>query len=261
MDVLIIEDENLAAERLIKLITNIDKSINIVGSIESVRNVVSWLECHRHPDLIFMDIHLADGLSFQIFEKTTLNVPVIFTTAYNEYALKAFKVNSIDYLLKPIDKDELKNAFDKFLMVRNASISVSSTITKTFPDYSQMMKEMREALKHQFKTRFVIRIGEHIKTILTDDVAFFYSNDKSSFLRTINGRDFAIDCSLEQLENEINPKHFFRVGRKYMVALHHIHDIIAYSGNRLKIITKYNIDEEILVSREKVTEFKKWLEG
>ena len=264
MEVLIIEDEKLASDRLINMIRDIEPSTHILNTVESVRSAVLWLKNHPEPDLIFMDIHLADGISFQIFEKTEVHAPVIFTTAYNEYALRAFKVNSIDYLLKPIDKQELRAAFLKFMRVRNVPLSpIPDHVQKTqvVLNYAQVMKEMMEMMTDRFKSRFIIRIGEHLKTIFVEDVVFFYSNEKSSYIRTENGRDFAMDCSLDQIENEVNPKLFFRVSRKHLISLKPIRDIIAYSGSRLKLILAGNATTEILVSREKVADFKKWLEG
>jgi two-component system, LytTR family, response regulator len=253
MQVLVIEDEKLAAERLIDMIVEIEPSVHILKSLDSVKASVRWFSANPQPDLIFMDVQLADGLCFEIFEKTSIESPVIFTTAYNEYALRAFKVNSIDYLLKPIDKTELQLAINKFQKLK-------SEISGTFIQ-PHLLKQVMEMIKNPYKSRFVVRVGEHIKAIGIEDVAYFYTSEKSSFLRTLVGRDFAIDCSLDQLEEELNPDKFFRVSRQFIVALPHIKDIIAYSGSRLKLVVTSSDQMEILVSREKVTTFKKWLEG
>ena len=253
MRVLVIEDEKLAAERLIDMIKELEPTVQILQSLESVRATIQWLETHPHPDLIMMDVQLADGLCFEIFEKTAVDIPVIFTTAYNEYAIRAFKVNSIDYLLKPIDIIELKASLQKY-QKRNFQ-SPSSVLQP------QLLKEVMDMIKNLYKTRFVVRIAEHIKAIGTEDIVYFYTCEKSSFLRTSSGREFAIDSSLDQLEEELDPKKFFRVSRQFIVALPYILDIIAYSGNRLKIKITGSEQTEILVSREKVTPFKKWLEG
>lgn len=252
MQVLIVEDEKLASQRLTDLIRDIDSTVQILAVLESIRATVMWLKNNPLPEVIFMDIHLADGISFQIFEKVRVNVPVIFTTAYDEYALRAFKVNSIDYLLKPIGKEELCAAIDKLLRLQNVA---------PVANYPQIMKQMMDLMQSPYRKRFVIRIGEHIKSICTEDVAFCYSNEKASYLRTSSGRDLPLECSLEQLEDELDPKKFFRVSRKYLVAMAFVTDIIAYSGSRLKLVIEGSKDTEILVSREKVTEFKKWLEG
>ncbi len=254
MQVLVIEDEKLAAERLINIIVELEPSAKILKSLDTVRATVRWLNANPQPDLIFMDVQLADGLCFEIFEKTNIESPVIFTTAYNEYALRAFKVNSIDYLLKPIDKTELRASLDKYQ-------KLNSTVSSGIMLQPHLLKQVMEMIKNPYKSRFVVRFGEHIKAIGIEDVAYFYTSEKSSFLRTLTGRDFAIDCSLDQLEEELDPDKFFRVSRKFIVALPHIKDIIAYSGSRLKLLVTSSDQTEILVSREKVTEFKKWLEG
>jgi len=253
MQVLVVEDEKLAADRLIALITDIEPSAQVLKAMDSIKTTVRWLNSNVHPDLIFMDIQLADGLSFEIFNKVNVDVPVIFTTAYNEYALQAFKVNSIDYLLKPIDKEELRVSINKYQ-------KLSNRVSQTGALQPQLLKQMIDMMQNPYKLRFVVRIGEHIKTIAIEDVAYFYSNEKSSFIRSISGRDYAVDYSLEQLEQEIDPRRFFRVSRKFMVSMAHIKDIIAYSGSRLKLNLMAGEQEEILVSREKVTEFKKWLD-
>jgi DNA-binding LytR/AlgR family response regulator len=250
MQVLVVEDEKLATVRLIEMIEALELSAKIVKTLDSIKAVTKWLNANSHPDLIFMDIQLADGLCFEIFEKVEIHVPVIFTTAYNEYALRAFKVNSIDYLLKPIDKEELRQALTKYQKLR---------VPAAFQP--QVLKQVMEMIQNPYKSRFVIRIGEHIKSIGSDEVSCFYSSNKSSFLRTSTGRDFAIDCSLDQLEIELDPRKFFRINRKFVVALPHIKDIVAYSGIRLKLHVVGCEKDEILVSREKVADFKKWLEG
>ena len=254
MQILVIEDEKLAADRLITLITDIEPTAQVLKSIESIKAAVKWLNSNPHPDLIFMDVQLADGLSFEIFDKVNVEVPVIFTTAYNEYALRAFKVNSIDYLLKPIDKEELRTSIHKYL-------KLNINVTQNVALQPQLLKQVMNLIQNPYKSRFVVRIGEHIKTIAIEDVAYFYSSEKSSFLRSISGRDFAIEYTLDQLEQELDPHKFFRVSRKFIIAMVHIKDIIAYSGNRLKIIAMGGDQEEVLVSREKVTDFKKWLDG
>jgi DNA-binding LytR/AlgR family response regulator len=253
MRILIVEDEMLAADRMISLVKEIIPESEIVANLQSISAVVKWFAKNPQPDLILMDIQLADGLSFEIFDQANVKAPVIFTTAFNEYALRAFKVNSIDYLLKPIDKDELRKALNKY-----HSIIKPSTTQSLGPD---LIHQVMDMIRNPYKSRFVIRIGEHIKTLTINEISFFYVNEKSSFIRTVNGRDFDMDNSLDQLDNELNPKHFYRVSRKYLVSLQHINDIIAYSGSRLKVIMEGAKNDEIIVSREKVSDFKKWLEG
>lgn len=254
MKVLIIEDEALAADRLLKLVTDAEPNAEILGKLESVRSVVYWFNTNTKPDLIFMDVQLADGLCFEIFDQVKVDTPIIFTTAYNEYALKAFKVNSVDYLLKPIDKDELLSAMAKFKKQTAAGSSTSQIDTL-------ILNKVKSMLQNPYKTRFVVRIGEHIKAVSVDDISFIYSSEKSTLIRTVTGRDFALDGSIDQIASEMDPAKFFRVSRKYLVAIDHVSDIIAYSGSRLKLIMKGIEDDEMIVSREKVAEFKRWLEG
>jgi len=197
-----------------------------------------------------MDIQLADGLSFEIFEQTIVKTPVIFTTAYDEYALKAFKVNSIDYLLKPIDQDELNNAIDKFK---------KNNRTKEIP--AQVFDNILHSLTKNYKNKFVVKVGEHIKVFMIDDVQCFYSMEKYTFLQNNSGRDFAINYSLDQLEDLLDPTRFFRINRKFIVSFSAISDIISYSNSRLLIKLNSNQSDELIVSREKVQGFKNWLES
>jgi DNA-binding LytR/AlgR family response regulator len=249
MNCLIIEDEKVAAERLGKLISQIDSSIEILSVIQSVKKSVEWLQANPQPDLIFMDIQLADGLSFEIFEQTIVESPVIFTTAYDEYALKAFKVNSIDYLLKPIDSGELKSAIDKF-KEKHQPVQVSP----------QIFENILHNLTHKHKSKFVIKVGEHLKVFVTDEVQCFYSMEKATFLQNLQGRDYAISYSLDQLEELLDPAKFFRISRKYIVAFKSIKDIISYSNSRLLLRLETNNSDDIVISRERVSEFKEWLE-
>jgi len=250
MNCLIIEDEKVAAERLFGLIKNYNQSIEIIEIIQSVKNAVKWLNTNHAPDLIFMDIQLADGLSFEIFEQTIVKTPVIFTTAYDEYALKAFKVNSIDYLLKPIDQEELNNAISKFK---------ENNISKEIP--TQVFDSILHSLTKNYKNKFVIKVGEHIKVFTIDDVQCFYSMEKYAFLQNNSGCDYAIDYSLDQLEDLLDQAQFFRINRKFIVSFSAISDIISYSNSRLKVKLNSNESDDLIVSREKVQDFKKWLES
>ncbi|MHC1703251.1 MAG: LytR/AlgR family response regulator transcription factor [Tenuifilaceae bacterium] len=249
MKCLVIEDEKVAAEKLIGLIRKYDPSLDIMEIIQSVEDSVQWLNTHQAPDLIFMDIQLADGLCFEIFEQTIVKTPVIFTTAYNEYALKAFKVNSIDYLLKPIDLGELKNAIDKYK---------ESNLPKEIP--AQVFDSIMLSLTKRYKSKFVIKVGEHIKVFTTLDIQCFHSREKYNFLQNNAGQDYAIDYSLNQLEDLLDPARFFRINRSYIVSSSSISDIISYSNSRLKVKLHSNESKDLIVSREKVQDFKKWLE-
>lgn len=251
MNVLIIEDEKLAADHLSALIKLYDQEIKILDRLDSVKKSVAWFNTNQQPELVFMDIQLADGISFEIFEQTIVQCPIIFTTAFNEYALKAFKVNSIDYLLKPIDFDELKIAIDKYKEVRG------------LPEQSQYQKVMDSVLNmltDNYKQRFVIKVGEHIKSIPVDNILYFYSLEKATFLHTTDDYNYVIDYSIEQLENLVDPQKFYRINRKYLISMDSIDDIISYSNSRLKIELKHSKDMDAIVAREKVNKFKKWLD-
>lgn len=250
MNCLIIEDEKIAAERLADLIKKCDPSLEIAEVVQSVKNAVQWLNSHPTPGLIFMDIQLADGLSFEIFEQTTVKAPVIFTTAYEEYAIKAFKVNSIDYLLKPVDQQELKKAIDKF----NASNQPREIPVQVF-------ETIMQSLTRQYKNKFVIKVGEHLKIFTTDDIQCFYSMEKCTFLQNNAGRDYALSYTLDQLEELLDPAKFFRINRKFIISTRAIADIVSYSNSRLQVRLHTNQTDELTVSREKVQEFRRWLEG
>ncbi|MTI23307.1 response regulator transcription factor [Fulvivirga sp. RKSG066] len=251
MQILIIEDERLAANRLEKLILSCESDAQVLAKIDSVEKSVEWLKKNPEPNLIFMDIQLADGLSFEIFEHTSITSPIIFTTAYDEYALKAFKVNSIDYLLKPIDKEELERALNKFhdLLPKN---------TQPYP--LDQMATVMQMLSTTYKNRFLVKTGEHIKSIAVDEILFFFSRDKATYCHTVDNRNYLLDYSLEQIDGLVDPKVYFRVNRKYLVRIESIKDIISYSNSRLKLKFKNEHTEEPVVSRDRVSDFKAWLD-
>jgi two-component system LytT family response regulator len=247
---LIIEDEQLSAERLAGMISRLFPDFSLVKTLDSVKSAVSWLSHNEQPQLAFFDIQLADGLSFEIFEQVSVDFPVIFTTAFNEYAIRAFKVNSIDYLLKPLAEDELMAAVNKFQ---------ASSFRAGKGNEAVAMALLQ--LTNTYKSRFLIKVGEHLRVIETSEVAMFFSQEKSTFLRAYNDRDFGLNFTLEQIENLVDPKLFFRISRKYLIHIKSIHDIIAYSNSRLKLKLTVSSDEDIIVSRERVEDFKNWLEG
>jgi len=251
MNILIIEDEPLAAERLSKLVKHLQPDSFIVAIIDSVKRSVPWFQNNPQPDLVFMDIQLADGLSFEIFDYTEVKSPIIFTTAYNEYALKAFKVNSIDYILKPVDEVDLKAALDKL-----------KHLTTPAPQ-AKMMESIQYAMQmltKKYKERFVVKVGEHLKSIETTDILFFYSLEKTTFAHTKDGRKHILDFTLEQLDSLVDPQHYFRINRKYLVGVSSIQDMITYTNSRLKLILKTTDDSDVIVARERVQEFKDWLD-
>ena len=251
MHYIIVEDEKLSAERLKAMTGRLMPDANCAVILDSVRSAVKWLSSMPSPDLAFFDIQLADGLSFEIFEQVRAEFPVIFTTAFNEYALKAFKVNSIDYLLKPIDEEELGAAIERF---NGGYYQRSATLERD--SFSRVLN----MLDNSYKRRFLVKAGEHIRMIPVEEISLFFSSEKSTFIRTLNGRDYGIDFSLDQLTSLLNPASFCRVNRKYIVALSAITDIITYSGSRLKLKLSVPADEDILVSRERVQGFKAWLD-
>ena len=250
MRVLIIEDEKMAASRLEKLIISVSPKAEIVAKIESVKRSVEWFNSNPSPDLVFMDIQLSDGLSFEIFDFVEVNCPIIFTTAYDEYALKAFKVNSIDYLLKPIDEEDLTKALEKF-----------NRINKTETNQIEQITQVIETLSNKYKNRFLIKIGEHIKSIPADDIHYFFSRNKATYSTIEDGKNYLLDYSLDQLEDMLDPKSFFRVSRQFIVSIKGIKDIISYSNSRLKIVFKHDSELEGIVSRDRVSEFKNWLDS
>lgn len=253
MKVVIIEDEPHAAQRLQSLATELIPNVQIVAQIDTVKKSVQWLKSNDRPDLIFMDIQLADGLSFQIFEQHTINSPVIFTTAYDEYALKAFKVNSIDYILKPVDKSELQAALDKLK-------NLAGNSAPTQKDMLSNIGQAVEMLLKKYKARFVVKVGEHLRTIEVSAIRYFYSQEKTTFCVTDDNRNHILDYTLEQLEEMLDPSEFFRINRKYLVRSGAIQDIISYTNSRLKLVLKGSQDNDIIVARERVQEFKTWLD-
>jgi DNA-binding LytR/AlgR family response regulator len=251
---LIIEDEKPAADHLQRLINQVDLKIDIIKVIPSIDESLTWFVSNPLPDLIFLDIQLSDGLSFEIFNHINITCPVIFTTAYEEYAIKAFKVNSIDYLLKPIGLDDLKNAITKFTSInQNFSDSYNQTIRYKV---DQAMK----LLTNNYKSRFVVNMGMHIRSVEVEKINLFFSLEKATFLLDSTGKTYDIDYSLEQIEKLVAPRQFFRISRKHIVNINAITDIISYSGNRLKLKVVNSKDEDLLVSRSKLAEFKRWLD-
>jgi DNA-binding LytR/AlgR family response regulator len=251
---IIIEDEKPAAEHLQRLINQVDIKIDILKIISSVDEALSWFKNNPLPDLIFLDIQLSDGLSFEIFNHVNITCPVIFTTAYEEYAIKAFKVNSIDYLLKPIGIDDLKYAIDQF---RSISYNITDSYNQTFRNKVDQVMKM---LTNNYKSRFIVNMGMHIKSVEVEKINLFYSLEKATFILDNTGKTYDINYSLEQIEKLIDPKQFFRISRKHIININAIADIISYSGSRLKLKIVNSKDDDILVSRSKLTEFRRWLE-
>ncbi|MBL0359329.1 MAG: response regulator transcription factor [Chitinophagaceae bacterium] len=251
MKILIVEDEELAVKKLQKTLEAVDASAEIVGITDSIKSSVEWLQENTPPDLILMDIELADGQSFEIFNLTEVKSPVIFTTSYDEYALKAFKVNSVDYLLKPIQKEELQAAISKFnkLNPSNADISIDS-----------LVKELQQKLQpKEFRKRFLVKHAQKLVSIEVGEIAYFYSDGRLNFFKTTDNRKFVVDYTMDELQEMLDPEKFFRISRSFYVSISSVDKIDDYFGNRLVLGLKPAVDKEALVSREKVTEFKKWM--
>ena len=250
MRVLLIEDEDLAAWSLIAKLQRLDPAIEVVATLDTVKAAVDWFRANPAPDLAFFDIQLADGLSFDIFEQVKVPCPIIFTTAYDAYALRAFKVNSVDYLLKPIVQEDLAQAFSKLRQLRGAATLDAGAI-----------QQMVQLLKtRSYKTRFLVKIGDHLSAVAAEEIDYFFGENKIVWLRHQNGRKYPVDYTLEQLEDLLDPAHFFRLNRQYIAAIDAIKDAVSYSNSRLKLTLKnpFN-DDDVLVSREKVEAFKQWM--
>ena len=253
MKVLIVEDELPAAEKLERYLLKYDPSSKVIATVDSIAKSVEWLSANQDTiDLIFMDIQLLDGLSFQIFQKVNVRKPVIFTTAFNEFALDAFKVNSIDYLLKPLTFTDLSASLKKLESLRE----------QLQPEQSERIQQAFSSLKtKEYKNRFMVKLGEHIRSITTDQIALFYADGRDVYLVTSQPRKFIVDYTLESLENILDPKIFFRLNRTFILNINSIKDVLVYSNSRLKITLVQEFDKEIIVSREKVGEFKDWFDG
>ena len=250
MNILIIEDEAASAQRLVKMIQSILPKANLSGILESVEASLDWLQNNPTPDLIITDIHLADGLSFEIFQHISIPSPVIFTTAYDQYAIKAFEVNAIDYLLKPIKQTELEKAIKKY-----ESITQSNPI-----NYQELINQL--PIEMQPKTqRLLIRIGNNFKVLDFENIAYFYTQEKISFAITFDGKRYPLDHPLEKLQEMVNPKYFFRINRQFIIHINSIKDMQAYSKSRIKLNLNPPLNMDIIVSTERSPEFKKWLIG
>ncbi len=249
MRVIIIEDEELAAERLEKMLIETAPETEVIAKLSSVKESVKWLTLNK-ADLIFLDIQLSDGLSFSIFEQITVKTPVIFTTAYDQYAIKAFNLNSVSYLLKPVRKNELTEALQKYRSLKSAfSIdfeNILSAVQGKQPDY---------------RRRFLIQIGDRFRKIEAEEIAYFYAMEKCTFLKTFEGNSYPLDLSLDNLVNVIDPSQFFRINRKYVVNMRSIKNMYAWSRSRIKIILSPSVDEDsdTIVSIDRAADFRNWL--
>jgi len=258
MKILIIEDEIPAAEKLRRNILKYSTDFEILASIQSIKKAVEFLsENQDSVDLLFLDIRLIDGESFSIFKQIEIDKPVIFTTAYDEYALEAFKLNSIDYILKPYTFSDIKTALDKYQKI----YSKIEKIPQQLPFDVLMLEKLLQSNKKHYKNRFVVRKGEKIKAIETAEIKLFYADDRDVYLLSSDNRRYAVNNKLEEVCSLVDPTKFFRVNRTFLVQFDAIVEVIAYSNSRLKLDVGFKFDKDIIVSREKVNEFKSWMEG
>lgn len=255
MKILIVEDEELAVKKLQKTLLSIDRMVEVVGVTDSIKSTVEFLKQNAAPDLILMDIELADGQSFEVFNMITVKNPVIFITSYDEYALKAFKVNSVDYLLKPVQKDELEAALNKY-----KELNVSDTSSNNSSDINNLIKELQSKLQpKEFRKRFLVKQAQKLVSIEVEDIAYFYSDGRLNFFKTRDNRKFVVDYTMDELSDMLDPEKYFRISRSFYVSVDSIDQIHDYFGNRLLLNLTPALDKEALVSREKVMDFKKWM--
>ena len=255
MNILIIEDEISNSKRLIKLLKSVSSEINVLATIESVEETEEWFANNSEPDLVFMDVQLSDGICFEIFESVEINCPIVFITAFDEYAIKAFSVNSIDYLLKPISEHDLKRSIKKYEKLRNDKKPVSKI------DINSLIEQIN-INKVKYKSRFLIKFGQAYKTILTDEIAYFSIKNQLVHLNTINSNNYVVDFTMDELEKSLDQKAYFRINRKFIVSLKSIQKIHTYFNGRLKLelFPICENSDDVIVAREKVKEFKIWLD-
>ncbi len=253
LKLLIIEDEIPALNRITKLVNELQMDIEIVGAADSIESAVNFIKANKDINLALMDIELADGQSFEIFKQTQVSFPVIFTTAYDEFAMKAFKVNSIDYLLKPVDSNELKNAFEKYKTLFLNKESGTQQI-------DLLLEALKKDKKQDYKERFLIKTGTRLISVQIDEIAWFQASEKLVYLQMFTGNKYVIDYSLDELNELLNPKSFFQLNRQFIASIKSIKDIHSYFNGKLKISLLPAVEEEVLVSRERASEFKKWLD-
>lgn len=252
MNILIIEDEEPAAIRLKKIVAEIEPGAKILDVLVSISSAVKWISAHPSPDLILMDINLADGSSFEIFNKVNIDSPVIFITAFDEFAIQAFKVNSIEYLLKPVKKEELTTAFNKYKKYHAGK--------QQLPDLKMLVETLLEK-QGQYKKRFLIRYGEHIKTIDIAQVSYFYTEEKINFLKTKDNRTYPVEYNLDKLETMLDPQRFFRINRQFIISIDSIVEMFSFSKSRVKVNLTPPSNLETIVSTERSPHFKEWLSG
>jgi len=257
MKILIVEDEELAVKKITKTLGEVDNAAEVVGVTDSIVGATNWLQTNPAPDLILMDIELSDGQSFEIFNRVPVKSAVVFTTSYDEYALKAFKVNSIDYLLKPVQKEDLEAALNKYRQMKNM---YASSGDNAGVNMDALVKELQQKLQPKdYRKRFLVKHGQKLVSIETDEIAYFFSDGRLNFFKTDDNRKFVVDYTMDELEVMLDPEKYFRISRSFYVSVRSISQIHDYFGNRLLLQLKPSVDKEAIVSREKVSDFKKWM--
>ncbi len=251
MNIIIIEDEPIAAEHLHNMLIQCNPDIKVLAILDTIQSAVLWFNTNPHPPLIFMDIHLGDGLCFEIFKQVNITSFIIFTTAYDQYAIQAFKQNSIDYLLKPIQINHVSGALKKYQTFNSAPHNANS--------FTQIINAFQQ--QAQYKERFVVKVGSHIRMVQNTEIAYFYSLDKATYLATNDGKNYLIDYTLDKLQPILNPAIFYRINRKHIIALHAISELVSLGPLRLKVKLHTHVSDEMLVSRDRIKAFKQWLEG
>lgn len=258
MKIFIIEDEELAVKKLKRTLSSVEAAAEVVGEADSIRSAVSWLQKEEAPDLILMDIELADGQSFEIFNHVSVKSPVIFITSYDEFALKAFKVNSVDYLLKPVQKEDLQQAIEKFRKLRETYSEQKSGGAAI--NMEKLVKELQQKLNtKEFRKRFLVKLGQKLVSVNIEDIAYFFSDGRLNFFKTRDNKKFVVDYTMDELNAMLDPDRFFRISRSFFISVESVGQIHDYFGNRLIIFLQPEIEKEAIVSREKVSDFKTWL--
>lgn len=257
MNILIVEDEELAVKKLQKTLAAVDPDANVVAITDSIKSTIEWLEENPSPDLILMDIELSDGQSFEIFSRVQLKSAVIFTTSYDEFALKAFKVNSIDYLLKPVQKEDLEAALKKFHDMKKM---YNAEVPNKDMNVESLINELRNKLQpKEYRKRFLVKNAQKLVSIEVEEIAYFFSDGRLNFFKTYDNKKYVVDYTMDELEEMLNPERYFRISRSFYIAVDSVDQIHDYFGNRLLLHLKPEVDKEAIVSREKVSDFKKWM--
>ena len=256
MKILIVEDEELAVKKIQKTLASIDPDAEIAGITHSISSTIDWLESNPSPDLILMDIELSDGQSFEIFSRTKVKSAVVFTTSYDEFALKAFKVNSIDYLLKPVQKEDLEAALNKF---RNMKEVYAGGKDENL-NMETIMKQLQQKLHiREFRKRFLVKHAQKLVSIEVEEIAYFFSDGRLNFFKTYDNKKYVLDYTMDELEDMLDPDRYFRISRSFYIAIDSVEQIHEYFGNRLLLHLKPPVEKDAVVSREKVADFKKWM--